>query len=223
MSQRYPTAALRVLSAQGYHYSSTSLPQLASSLNSAQPLSLQDGEIHPGTGAPVLFTTYGSDYKLRSKALFFLRNAPPGKTVDLDVASGGDLLVGEISPALLSGLANQVADVWGPALDRREDNEWGKADTTATASFKTALHAFNSEMMEALESLDGGIALQRPDGARFDLESAARELARPTRIPADVIRHFEGKFTSCVGSFNCVDTSFTLEVCRIDGNVVQHN
>lgn len=54
-----------------------------------------DGEVHPGAGAPVLFATLGNEDRIRRKALYFLRNTAPGKSVDLDVASGADLMLGE--------------------------------------------------------------------------------------------------------------------------------
>jgi dynein heavy chain len=170
-----------------------------------QPRDVRHGpdDVRAGHGAPVLFCTLGTDDRLRGKALFFLRNSAAGKAVDVDKAYDSDLLAGEMKGDVLQGLQSQLAAVYEPALMRRDDAEWGKADSASVQSFKTSLMAFRQDVAETLESLDSGVELQRPDASLFDLEAAARDCAKPSRLSPDLLRHFEGKrqigvFPSCV-------------------------
>ncbi len=48
---------------------------------------VQDGEYIAGTGKPEVFFTYGDEEKLRSKAVYFIRNVDK---VDLDKVSEKD-------------------------------------------------------------------------------------------------------------------------------------
>ncbi|RYG41174.1 hypothetical protein EON68_03390, partial [archaeon] len=142
--------------------------------------------------------------RLRGKALFFLRVSTAGKPIDMDVASSPDLLVGEVGADVLQALEAQVSVVFQPALTRREDSEWGKADASASSSFKSSLAVFSTEMAEARESLEGGVELSTPDVAGYDWEAAAANLARPTRLQPDLLRHCEALMESWCDSIERV-------------------
>jgi dynein heavy chain, axonemal len=152
---------------------------------------LQEGEALPGTGEPGLFTSLGGDDRVRGKTVYFLRANGSKGVPDFENRDGSELLVGELTPDVLGSLQAQMTEVFQPVFIKREDAaEWGKAEQPHVSAFKASLAAFTDDMHEAIDSLEERVQLMQPD-ASIDLEAAARDITRPSRLLPDTIRAFE--------------------------------
>jgi len=128
----------------------------------------EDGEYIAGTGKPEVFFTYGDEEKLRSKAVYFIRNVDK---VDLDKATDGTVIAGEVASDPLAALEAALADVYGKhAVDRPD---WGKASVEAKEEFKSEIARVAAGLGETMRSFGGGLVLDAPE-AGLDLEEALK-------------------------------------------------
>ena len=74
-----------------------------------------------------LTITTGENERIKSFAVYFLRNVPQDRAIKTDVFSDHELLFGEVTPNPLESLSTTLATVFQPIAARQEAN-WGQCD-----------------------------------------------------------------------------------------------
>ncbi|POM64455.1 Dynein heavy chain [Phytophthora palmivora] len=84
-----------------------------------------------------------------------------GKPVDVQKASVNAICFGELAPNILRDLETTISSSFSPLLKAKD--EWGKADVDLKNEFMTESEKFANDLKEALNSMDSGLELRRPD------------------------------------------------------------
>eukprot|EP00435_Cladocopium_sp_Y103_P065334 s508_g27.t1 len=147
-----------------------------------------------------LTITTGENERIKSFAVYFLRNVPQDRAIKTD-----ELLFGEVTANPLESLSTTLASVfqpissrqditWGECDGEQKDDLWGKGwewgvDSTGNCQrlcqrrnamscpfqvdFLTSFEKFSSELSESISALSGGIVLQKdlPSGIFLDPSS----------------------------------------------------
>lgn len=103
----------------------------------------------------------GNSIPIRAKCCFFLRTTADGKPVDVQKASDNAICFGELAPNILRDLETTISSLFSPLLKAKD--EWGKADADLKNEFMTESEKFANDLKEALNSMDSGLELRRPD------------------------------------------------------------
>ncbi|KAF1323959.1 Dynein gamma chain, partial [Globisporangium splendens] len=103
----------------------------------------------------------GSSVPIRAKCCYFLRTTADGKPVDATKSSDNSICFGELAPNTLRDLETTIAAVFTPILKAKD--EWGKADSDLKGEFMVESEKFANDLKEALNSMDSGLELRRPD------------------------------------------------------------
>eukprot|EP00439_Symbiodinium_sp_Y106_P074138 s629_g14.t1 len=113
--------------------------------------------------------TTGENERIKSLAVYFLRNVPQDRAIKTDVFSDQELLFGEVTPNPLESLSTTLATVFRPIAARQEAN-WGQCDEEQKIDFLTNFEKFTVELSESISALSGGIVLQKdlPSGIWLD-------------------------------------------------------
>eukprot|EP00931_Biecheleriopsis_adriatica_P081370 TRINITY_DN5469_c0_g1_i3.p1 TRINITY_DN5469_c0_g1~~TRINITY_DN5469_c0_g1_i3.p1 ORF type:complete len:4660 (-),score=1275.41 TRINITY_DN5469_c0_g1_i3:88-14067(-) len=120
----------------------------------------QNELIDAGKDVKLTITT-GENERIKSFAVYFLRNVPPEKAIRSDVASDQDLLFGEVTPNPLESLSATLSDVFRPLAARSQEANWGQCDDEQKADFLASFEKFTLELSEAIAALNGGIVLNK--------------------------------------------------------------
>lgn len=108
---------------------------------------------------------------MHSKLVYFVRLNPKGvseKTIE------SDLLAGEVSGSALDNFRAMVAELYLPIV--QEQSSWGKAPKENTKEFVAGTAKFGSMLTEAVNTVSGGVELQKPEQRyvdTYDLKPAA--------------------------------------------------
>lgn len=60
--------------------------------------------------------------------MFFYRNAPEGKTVNLSIANDVDITFGEIGASPITSLDNIISSAYVPLINQMDPGDWGECD-----------------------------------------------------------------------------------------------
>ncbi|KAE9197943.1 hypothetical protein PF004_g19688 [Phytophthora fragariae] len=108
-----------------------------------------------------LCVSLGNSIPIRAKCCFFLRTTADGKPVGVQKASDNAICFGELAPNILRDLETTISSLFSPLLKAKD--EWGKADADLKNEFMTESEKFANDLKEALNSMDSGLELRRPD------------------------------------------------------------
>lgn len=108
-----------------------------------------------------LCITVGSSIPIRAKCCYFLRTTADGKPVDGSKTSDNSICFGEMAPNILRDLETTITALFTPILKAKD--EWGKADSDLKGEFMVESEKFANDLKEALNSMDSGLELRRPD------------------------------------------------------------
>lgn len=119
-----------------------------------------------------LTITTGENERIKSFAVYFLRNVPQDQAIKTDVFSDQELLFGEVTANPLESLSTTLASVFQP-ISSRQEITWGECDGEQKVDFLTSFEKFSSELSESISALSGGIVLQKdlPSGVFLDPSS----------------------------------------------------
>lgn len=119
-----------------------------------------------------LTITTGENERIKSFAVYFLRNVPQDRAIKTDVFSDQELLFGEVTANPLESLSTTLASVFQP-ISSRQETTWGECDGEQKVDFLTSFEKFSSELSESISALSGGIVLQKdlPSGVFLDPSS----------------------------------------------------
>ena len=123
-----------------------------------------DGEFVLRGDAPQLILTTGESDKLRGKAVYFVRattKAVNASSVEQDITCG------EIASSALDTFRALVMDLFLPIL-KEQAHPWGKNSEESTAEFMTSTAKFAGTLSEAVNSLQGGVELRKPERKYID-------------------------------------------------------
>eukprot|EP00930_Biecheleria_cincta_P100463 TRINITY_DN920_c0_g1_i2.p1 TRINITY_DN920_c0_g1~~TRINITY_DN920_c0_g1_i2.p1 ORF type:complete len:4610 (-),score=1017.36 TRINITY_DN920_c0_g1_i2:106-13935(-) len=111
---------------------------------------------------PKLTITTGENDRIKSFAVYFLRNVPPEKSIRADVASDHELLFGEVTPNPLDSLSTTLASVFRPMASHTQNGtNWGQCEEEQKTDFLGNFEKFTMELSEAIKALNGGIVLKK--------------------------------------------------------------
>ena len=148
----------------------------------------QVGDWIPSSNEPKLFFTDGDVEKVRTKALYFIRNTgPDDKPVNPNETCDSTLICGQFSANPLRDLEAALSVVYEPNFTTREN--WGKAEKNHLKDFMAGLNKFVSDMQENLKSLVGGLQLKKPDVKLDALDP--RNGKSGNKVDAAIIDQFE--------------------------------
>jgi dynein heavy chain, axonemal len=151
--------------------------------------------------ASELFVTDGEGEPLIGKAVYFLRRDPDAP-LDLSKADDG-MLCGEVTSDLLSLFANQLTEIFAPAIKDR--SAWGEAPPGVADEFVKQLEEMATEIDETIRSVSAGVKL-RPVPAHVDIESMLTNPVKAAKSDPDSVRTFESLIESW-----CVDIERFIE------------
>ena len=145
----------------------------------------ENGELVQVGTDPTLQLTSGDTDRITGKAVYFIRQNPKGvseKTIDADVT------VGEVLAGALESYKALVTDLFLPIL--KEQGNWGKSSEENTQEFLTGTARFGGTLNEAVNSLQGGIELKKPDKKYGDLELKPQVFNKAAQ-DSETADHFE--------------------------------
>ena len=145
----------------------------------------ENGELVQVGTDPTLQLTSGDTDRITGKAVYFIRQNPKGvseKTIDADVT------VGEVLTGALESYKALVTDLFLPIL--KEQGNWGKSTEENTQDFLTGTARFGGTLNEAVNSLQGGIELKKPDKKYGDLELKPQVFNKAAQ-DSETADHFE--------------------------------
>ena len=119
-----------------------------------------------------LTITTGENERIKSFAVYFLRNVPQDRSIKADVFSDQELLFGEVTANPLESLSTTLASVFQP-ISSRQEITWGQCDGEQKGDFLASFEKFSSELSESISALSGGIVLKKdlPSGIFLDPSS----------------------------------------------------
>lgn len=119
-----------------------------------------------------LTITTGENERIKSFAVYFLRNVPQDRAIKADVFSDQELLFGEVTANPLESLSTTLASVFQP-ISSRQEITWGQCDGEQKGDFLASFEKFSSELSESISALSGGIVLKKdlPSGIFLDPSS----------------------------------------------------
>ncbi|CAE8591739.1 unnamed protein product, partial [Polarella glacialis] len=131
------------------------------------------GELVDAKGDPKLMITTGEheDVRIKSKAVYFLRNVPDSKAVKAEFACDNELLFGEMAASPLESLNTGLLDVFRPIVCQASSIDWASCDSEQSIEFKSCFDKFSTELSEGIKSLSGGIDLPSPEPTDVDLRT----------------------------------------------------
>jgi dynein heavy chain len=123
------------------------------------------GELIDAKGDAKIMITTGEheDMRIKSEAVYFLRNVPDQKPVKLDVLCDAELLFGEMAASPLESLDTGLMEVFRPLVCQSTCFDWGSCRTEQAETFRTSLTKFTSELSLGVKSLCSGIDLPAPE------------------------------------------------------------
>jgi dynein heavy chain len=130
------------------------------------------GELVDAKGEPKTMITTGEheDMRIKSRAVYFLRNVPDQKAVKVDVACDGELLFGEMAASPLESLNTGLMDVFKPLIHNYQGPDWASCDAEQASEFRQSFDRFTMELSEGIKSLSGGIDLPSPEPSNIELQ-----------------------------------------------------
>jgi dynein heavy chain len=138
-------------------------------------------------GKPKLIVSIGNSIPIKSKCCYFLRTTPDGKAIDVQKSSDNTLCFGELAPNILRDLESTIASLFTPIIKAKED--WGKADNELKNEFMVESEKFANDLKEALNSMDSGLELRRPN-RDIDGSNSINRSTQSDSSPA-LIAHYE--------------------------------
>jgi dynein heavy chain len=123
----------------------------------------ENNEVIDGAREAKLSITTGEHERIKSYAVYFLRNTHPDKPVRTDVATDPELLFGTVAANPLESLGATLAELFKPMVIHAQDNPacWGQCDDEQKADFVGSFEKFTLELSEAIRALSGGIVLNK--------------------------------------------------------------
>lgn len=123
------------------------------------------GEPIDTKGDPKLMITTGEheDMRIKSRAVYFLRNVPDQKAVKVEVGCDHELLFGEMSGNPLQSLNTGMQDVFGKLIQGASSVDWASCDREQTHEFRIGFEKFTKALYEGIKSLTSGIELASPE------------------------------------------------------------
>ncbi|CAK0894523.1 unnamed protein product, partial [Prorocentrum cordatum] len=123
-------------------------------------------------GEPRTMITTGEheDMRIKSHAVYFLRNVPDQKPVKMDIASDGELLFGEVAASPLESLSAGLMSVFRPIVSTPRSIDWAACDNEQATEFCTVMDRFSTELSDGIKSLSSGIDLPCPDAAELEIQ-----------------------------------------------------
>ena len=134
---------------------------------------------------PKLYLTTGDVDGLQNKAVYFIRNSAKGvaeKSVEQDMSCG------EIQGGMLESLRTVLTDVFLPIF--KEQQNWGKSAESETVEFLDGATKFGNMLSEAVNNLQGGVELKKPEKKYADLELKPNTFNKLAQDP-EATAHFE--------------------------------
>jgi len=149
----------------------------------------ESGELVDSEAEPRLFVTLGDSERLKSKAVYFVRNTAGSKGVSLSVANDTDVLFGEIGPSPLQTLDTMLTELFSPMVSDLSGTDWGHCEDDQRKEFLAGMEKFVSELSEAMHSLSGGVELKKPD-RRFEVDARVQGFSKAAQEP-ELVSHYE--------------------------------
>ena len=146
-----------------------------------------EGEYALKGDTPQLFLTTGESDKLRGKAVYFVRatsKAVGASTVEQDVTCG------EVAASALDSFRALVMDLFLPIL-KEQAHPWGKNSEENTQEFMQGAVKFAGTLTEAVNSLQGGVELRKPERKYMDTIELSPKGFTKAASDADVSDYFE--------------------------------
>jgi dynein heavy chain len=149
------------------------------------------GEYIDGAGDPKLLITTGEHERIKSRAVYFLRNVPPERAVKADVAVDADLLFGEVAACPLESLNTALMGVFFPLICQpTAPTDWGHCDTEQKSDFKTGFEKFTIELSQGIQSLTGSIELKKLS-KDFGIDSSSTSYHDIVKDQPEAVQAFE--------------------------------
>ena len=141
---------------------------------------------HPGPGEEELFLTTGDVDRQKGKAVYFLRAneaAPVTQAVEQEVAYG------VVAPSAIETLQANMSELFLPLVTQTGSGWQRNLSEEASGEFFGSLSKFQATLDEAVNSLQGGFTLRKPE-KMFDIENKAAAFNR-AGSEAEVVLAFE--------------------------------
>lgn len=149
------------------------------------------GEYVDGPGDPKLLVTTGEHERIKSRAVYFLRNVPPERAVKADVSVDGELLFGEVAGCPLESLNTALMDVFFPLICQpTAATDWGHCDEEQKGDFKTGFEKFTIELSQGIQSLTGSIELKKLN-KDFGIDSTSTSYHDIVKDQPEAVQAFE--------------------------------
>jgi dynein heavy chain len=133
----------------------------------------EQGDMIDAKGDPKFMITTGEheDMRIKSRAVYFIRNVADQKAVKPDVACDGELLFGEMAASSLESLNTGLMDVFRKLVSNSPSIDWAMCDVEQASEFRSSLDRFTTDLSEGIKSLSGGIDLPSPEPTDVDLRT----------------------------------------------------
>ena len=141
---------------------------------------------HPGPGEEELFLTTGDVDRQKGKAVYFMRAneaAPVTQAVEQEVAYG------VVAPSAIETLQANMSELFLPLVTQTGSGWQRNLSEEASGEFFGSLSKFQATLDEAVNSLQGGFTLRKPE-KMFDIENKAAAFNR-AGSEAEVVLAFE--------------------------------
>ena len=141
--------------------------------------------------SPELFLSNGSQAPLIAKCCYFLRCCDDSKAIDVKKSCDGDLIFGQLGSNILRNLEGTLTNVFNPIFYAQSN--WGQAEKETKDEFMIESERFCSDVKDALNSMDSGLELKKPD-REFDIFNPSfktNNRAKLSESSPQVIEHYE--------------------------------
>lgn len=125
------------------------------------------------------------DYRIKNRAVYFLRNVYDNKgmvsdkEIKKDTATDADVLFGEVTQCPLESLNTGLLEVFKPMICKSSSVDWCSCDPEQSTEFRGGLERFTQELSEGIRSLSSGIELEMPAPLGTDiLRKSPADIAR---------------------------------------------
>ena len=103
------------------------------------------------------------------RAVYFMRNCPPGQVIDGNIACDSSLLVQIVRSDVWGDLHQCIANMYEPIIKTR--STWGQAENEEATKFVDNVSSFSGTLREAIDNLFSGVILDSPDMEKVEKAS----------------------------------------------------
>ena len=122
-----------------------------------------------------LFITDGESEKLKEKAVYFYRNVPEGRSINLSEVLDQDVIFGEISPNTIVQIEGVMSNIYDPLIDHNSTEDWGKCEGEQRQEFLQITKKFTNDLVQTMKSLSNGLSITNFDHREYNQKANDKE------------------------------------------------